>query len=874
MDNELSEHDPYRGMQTGSDNVKPDFSSAARGNSLGGAEAGAINAISKKKDGIGGVKNDEKNPKGLFSGKGKSSPLGGGLSSMAGGAKGLLKGKGKLAKISAGGFAGLGIAALGLGILALGTPIYLIGAVDGNLKLSLGFDRDMATLEEQATTISEEQIENGKVPRNYFNDLAKAGIDVGQVTANGEFVRTNTYIANIDELDDVAAVYEDYNLNGEGGELSVRFGDKIIRGSEFAEAVKSDPKMYAAFSDALDIKARFYYSDEVRKTYEQMGVSRHAFAQWESTGDAEQDKKNYDEILKSILDKDTSVTVAGGGGDMGVEIGKDTDAEWIVEAAGDSASSTAEAAQMLNAAVSAEQPYKSASAFMSIVEPIERTMIVDGEEVGSGPVHETMDMLQEESTIEYTDAITGETKTYTASILGSTNFAAAVSDNVFDRNEAASFSRDKILKAVEVNAPDIISDTAAATENGKKSGIAVGAQGGSSGRELSKALSGVSISLSESSYELMPSVVGANNSVMGGAFIRDTIASRNMGGVGSDEDAIMAYYHATEEYMNRKIAAERATKSPFDLSSKNTFFGSIAHGLATNMLKNSAVSKKSNNFANMLSSTMEYAGASTGRLFGSANADGSGDTYMTIKGDCDTVKQAGIEGDLYCNGHTTVSTKFINYKSSDWEKQDLEDEKEDFVVLALDREVTEGIESATICEQYRDLHSDELGLFEKLFSGIADLLGIYNACKSIDSGIANGSYYSFTSDSNNRSQTEKLSGYVLYDTVKSLLSEEESDVSKIRKEFYSKHPMDNSPAGRLARRSGMTKDQAQIAINYSNYLTRIAKYNPVDRIGFGTPIKIEKNILVENNNKIAENAYYFWREKILYSDLRNRNFVV
>ena len=54
----------------------------------------------------------------------------------------------------------------------------------------------------------------------------------------------------------------------------------------------------------------------------------------------------------------------------------------------------------------------------------------------------------------------------------------------------------------------------------------------------------------------------------------------------------------------------------------------------------------------------------------------------------------------------------------------------------------------------------------------------------------------------------EFSGYTLYNTVSSLLSDEQSEASKIMEDYYAKNPLDNSRAGIVARRSGMTKRQA------------------------------------------------------------------
>ena len=144
-----------------------------------------------------------------------------------------LKGKLKIGKIGAGGLVGIGVAMLAVGVAMIGVPVFMIGALDMNLQDSLGFSGTSAILEEQAEYITEEMAKKGELPIDFANDLATAGLDVGQVTARGDFVHTNKYIADIERLDDVAVVGSGFQAKGGEGELSFLFeGEVIAFGSE------------------------------------------------------------------------------------------------------------------------------------------------------------------------------------------------------------------------------------------------------------------------------------------------------------------------------------------------------------------------------------------------------------------------------------------------------------------------------------------------------------------------------------------------------------------------------------------------------------------------------------------------------------------
>ena len=268
---------------------------------------------------------------------------------------------GKGLKASAGIFLGLILLIVLIVVGIVNLPSLIIGTMDFELK-KLGFDPISAVLEGQAVYTWAEMQANGRVPENYANDLAANGVEVGQVTLAGDFVRTNSYIADLDNEKEIAATGEYYDLvDTEDGALVVRFKNKIIKADELVAAVESDPEMYAAFSEALDIDTRFYYSKDVDEVYEDMGLSRNAFSNWTSTGDAKKDEESFWEILRDNLDEKFSITVNGYDEDGGDEFTTSVVGQEASKVVNEVASKTRgqdatdRAAQLLNSAISAEE---------------------------------------------------------------------------------------------------------------------------------------------------------------------------------------------------------------------------------------------------------------------------------------------------------------------------------------------------------------------------------------------------------------------------------------------------------------------------------------------------------------------------------------
>ena len=67
--------------------------------------------------------------------------------------------------------------------------------------------------------------------------------------------------------------------------------------------------MFAAYSEALDISAKYYYSDEVNKVYSDMGLSRSNFSNWVEYNDEAKNEEQFYKILDDALNKTSELTV-------------------------------------------------------------------------------------------------------------------------------------------------------------------------------------------------------------------------------------------------------------------------------------------------------------------------------------------------------------------------------------------------------------------------------------------------------------------------------------------------------------------------------------------------------------------------------------
>lgn len=977
MDNELGLNDPYRDMQSGEKDIRPGFLSGK--DEKGGKGAGVLSAAETAAGAVMAAKGGKVPTKGTSAGgAGKS---GGAKNALTDGLKSDTKkeGQGGLynksekskfnddelnLKMPEGMKIGLKLAAplliLVAGLLAIfafvvAIPVLIIGALDYNFINALGFGNTIAILEKVGEFVTAEFMVDGEMPSEYASSLAANGIDVGQVLANGDFVKTNTYIADIETRDDLVAAAGGFSyISDDEGELAMLYDGKIIRAEDFVAEVESTPVLYAAYSASAALSTKYYYGDDVEKVLKEMELSRGNFNEWKSTGDYKKDRENYFKFLGKTLNSGSEITVSGyfndkdfadnsvgadsgyieeylngleGGGTYtqkvsGISGEEVTSAvaentkEYIIKwgkeektigkkvvpdyptVAETSQNATKRAAELVNNSISSGEPYLAANAFIATEEPIQRARVE-----GSGLVNIVMNTLSARTSashqnvqtdakgtkepISYQNVQTGAKETKNLAILETKNFRAVVSDSKYSKEEAENFSRDRVLKITGQADKEIIQATNVSAKDKKQASTVVrnGKLTESADAEvIAKAADSIDLSQASKNSSLYQSVVGGNRIIEGGSFLSNTINMQVIGAMPSDNGKITAYHKEVEEAMARQAEADRATRSPFDISSPNTFMGSIVHNMATTILGNY-------NGGMTVLSAMTAAGGATGNaianLTGSANAAGSKEFVTTYGDNCETVGSVSVEGDLYCTSHNTPSTKYINYTMSDFKSSEIGGDIGDdgsinegtglweFVHFGMDRYPTVGVRSAEVCERYREAHPDGVwGIISNFFSNVA---GTYNVCEKAGDEelqkIATGAKYTFGAEGSG--PNELYSSYVMYDEVRSLLKGTKSAVGKSREEYQKKHPLDNSEAGIVARRSGMTKYEATIALAYADYLTEIAMYNPASRFDFTAPVvSFEKPILEYHSDEMALELYAWYSKQAEYDDLRTRNFVV
>lgn len=902
----MGENNPYRqNMQTAQDEVRPEFLNGADGKKRGqkerkaktGGAAESLKAAESEaggsfyNNGKGSARDGEENPRGLYKG-------------VSNGKKKFKKpGKFSIAKASVGIVIFFVVLLFG-GIVVLGTPIVHVGGFDFNLMDSVGLLDRIGILNEVATFVVGAELEKGEVSDQLAGNLAGQGLMVGQVTASGDFVRTNVYVADAENLKDLA-VLGNYQANPSKGELAVLFDNEVVTAGDFVATLESDPKMYMAFLDATDIGTAYWYSQEMDEQLDQIGVKniRSAFSNWQSTGDVEEDREKYEELKEKLLNGESNLTISGvlgtdSDGDGNVD-GADTptaavsgmgDAGEIISEVADKmedgtqGGANAKAAQSLNAVISAGEPYIAAKYAMFA------ESIMQGARIsGVGPINEFMDDAYKDRKVSYVDALSTKTVETNESILSSATMQATIGGAKFSDSEAASLSRDRGVITMNTKGAsvggDVIEGTVISTDGEKKSDILTGISAGekASTDELEVLSDGIDKAIVQSGSEQFTGVTGGVRIPGGLEFILNTVDSHLIAALASDDQTMAAYHREAEKMVARRAEAERATKSPFDISSPYTFMGSLTRNLATTVMKGRVSGGDSGLAVGVVANMAED---SAKGLYNTVVADGDDGSYEMATGDyCETASVVGASSSVLCGAKYTLVTKYMNVTDEEFENELKSDgnmdedgeivEKSDlgrFIATGMSRQSTVGIKDAEVCKRYKELDGD---LWRDFLDALAGLFGQYQACDGRED-VGTGANYTLNDSNSNKQDLEYYAAYVMRDKVKSLLDGGTSKVAEFREKYYAEHPLDNSKEGIIARRSGLTKQEVKVALEYADYLTFIAQYDPATRYAFGGGLQYEKPVdtLVEHASQVAVELYVMWYGQTEYDDLRGRTQVV
>ena len=367
----------------------------------------------------------------------------------------------------------------------------------------------------------------------------------------------------------------------------------------------------------------------------------------------------------------------------------------------------------------------------------------------------------------------------------------------------------------------------------------------------------------------------------------------NSGAVGS-EAAVMAMYKETQEVLAEDARHERSTRSPFDPTSKYTFVGSIVQKLMPigNMLAG-------NSLLGTIGSMVSTAGRSALSILPSASA--ASDTWyeVSLNHDCPNLSALNLVGDAYCNPYYTTDFSTIHLNpatvvetidtfSEDGSSQ-FEDGEDENPKIKKDSELGKYIVACTLRDSQYGVKDAMVQSFIEAPTSSPTLNSIIDAGTSVipiagalyDAAQGTSELMNFNwntgkaciQDESYNEDWAKNKYYQRYIEDQTLMEAagiiDKSNVTAFVEDYYAENPLDNSPAGVIARYSGMSKEQSENVLALLEYLVFLGQYDPTD--SYPTPVEesvveisIEQPMFSEENIEVASVKY------VIYADLRGR----
>lgn len=434
---------------------------------------------------------------------------------------------------------------------------------------------------------------------------------------------------------------------------------------------------------------------------------------------------------------------------------------------------------------------------------------------------------------------------------------------------------------------------------------------------LSAVIPGLAAMLAE---DLVSDVLGedAGNALSSAANIY--LAKNHQGGGGSpgDQATVLAYKRETEAILAEEAEYDRATRSPFDVTSQNTFLGSLLY----NLMPLAASMQGGFGFWGGLVNLTQ---SSFAKILPTASALEE-TQLITQQGECPLLESVGIMGDAYCNPYYTSDLSTIdedpgediyetvaamnmscgkgNFKT-DWvdsngdglaqcdeyvvrvdEEEnpviDLDSNLGKYIVYCGQRDTQFGVADSNIAAAMKMTTGSStadsiLGAGLGAIPVIGDLADVVDVAQDINNAPWISGSACVASKENDLWGENKY--YQRYTEDQRLMEEmgliKKSSVTTALEEYYEENPLDNSYEGVLARMSGLTKEDVIATLDLVDYMNFLAEYDPTELL----PVLVKPAQEVDYDamtpdGVIADADTVVIPQVVIYADVRNRSFAV
>lgn len=735
--------------------------------------------------------------------------------------------------------------------------------------------------------------------------------------------------------------------SSKSGNTTTLFFDGVeINSNNFDEIYTNN----AAFRDAYDSsrkgKIASFFDNIAEKFYSLRKISRNWLFGAKSTGDAAADAEAYNKRLASEFDNNATSQIAGESPTKRKEkVYNEETGEWetkiiddTLDGATDKSSTSAndktevktkaegyiskvastvsdflnlgcgvyKVGNLIAMTVAANSMYQAAQSFMKFMESISKTMAGEGD---SAMIHEALNKVSSTVTTtgENDEEITGSALEATGlqlvlggayATLGTTAISAISKSYSNERAMSSLLGNGYAMNACSANeiANSVIS--LAVNLGGGVAGIVGGILLKTAGAVVLSGLASVLISF------LVPAVtslfVNTAITVIGkpfgetlmNGFGLNMMLSMKSGLSLTTQTTATQHNKLTNEVLALNAEVDRMKLSPFDITNKNTFFGSIAY----NLLPTFTTSKIFG-----VTPFLRTVSKSITSLSGKALADGPNTSYITTFGDCPALESIGAVGDIYCNPITTIDTSTISLSPEDPTYQnainsqvthngsnDSYEIKDDsnlakYITYCNSRTSPFGVADAGILSSLQTNNSviNALG-YVPIIGDVVSILHATEDLSNLDWATGKKCVNDGREEWNN-----EFRYYQRYVEDQRLLEQmgayegSQNPVTAYEERYEKTHPLDNSPSGYLARVTGMTKDDANLVIALAGYSDFLENYDAGTRIAMeDTPVPtgqeiaatVKADLTPEFAKSSSEQRLIAHNQYIIYADVRNRSY--
>lgn len=703
--------------------------------------------------------------------------------------------------------------------------------------------------------------------------LKKNGIEVGKLDVDGNFHASSGLSTS---------------------KTVLKYNDEIIDAGSFQNKFASDPGFREAYYKAKRGRIAGFFDDSAEYYYKKKGATRDIFDDYKSTGDNETDTKNFEDIVSDrVTGTDSKVNT------VGRHVDEETGEETIGKNGNDLDSTKIEgdtpevkARSMVNSlaqkvsnygaplctglrlvnmaavTVSAYTIFQSISYFLSLMEPISKMMAGEGD---ASAVNETLNFLTGETTsqVQYVkeDGST-ETKDVTGSPLQSSGSKLVLGNTRSSSKETAPYSIKNVTRAATtiavgtgavnttcdaiMGAEAVISLVSNAVPGGTLANFIVSAVANTIGGIAITGIIGTIVSaiipyvakiFASNIFETYTGVPAGELFSQGAASANFRLSTQGSGYMPASEEYIKRQNNETAVALAQEAELDRLHRSPFDITSKNTFLGSLLTKFAFMGYTNNTFSQLSN-FATVIGNAINVINPAT-------SAFDNATMYTSNYSDCidalnDTVCEM-YDQEIVGMDYSTIDlapddptyTAVIE-PNLDSDGNIIEgSELSKFITVCTERESPWGVLDVNIMNSLQT----DFGTVGNSLYLVEDAVDIVNAIEDAANHDWGTGKNCQMGPENPRWDTEMkyYQRYVEDMRILGTMTDEEDSnpVLAYQKAYDEKHPVDTSFEGTLARISGQSKDDIAFLLEFARYSDQIAKYDPSTRYAFSKNAEVE-----------------------------------